>query len=66
MEFRSGKRNVFTEEINKISLSSNFDKRMLSIDSIESYAYRMNKDLVFKKEDIKCSNTTKKYNNVYL
>ena len=30
--------NVFTEEINKIALSSNDDKRMQSIDSIETYA----------------------------
>ena len=27
---------VFTEEFNKIALSSNDDKRMLSIDSIET------------------------------
>ena len=26
---------------------------MQSIDSIETYAYRMNKDLVYKKEEIK-------------
>ena len=37
---------VFTEEINKIALSSNDDKRMQSINSIETYAYGMNKDLV--------------------
>ena len=29
-------RHVFTEEINKIALSSNNDKRMQSIDSIET------------------------------
>ena len=44
--FKSERHNVFTEEINKIALSSNYDKRMQSIDSTESYAYRMNKDLV--------------------
>ena len=38
--FRSEKHNVFTEEINKIALSSNDDKRMQSIDSIETYACR--------------------------
>ena len=32
--FKSERHNVFTEEINKISLSSNDDKRMQSIDSI--------------------------------
>ena len=42
---------VFTEEINKIALSSNDDKRMQSIDSIETYAYGMRKDLVSEKEE---------------
>ena len=36
--FKSERNNVFTEEINKTSLSLNDDKRMLSIDSIETYA----------------------------
>ena len=43
--FKSERHNVFTEEINKIALSSNDDKRMQSIDSIETYAYRTRKDL---------------------
>ena len=34
------KRNVFTEVINKIVLCSNDDKRMQSIDSIETYAHK--------------------------
>ena len=38
--------NVFTEEINTIALSSNDDKKMQSFDSIETYAYRMSKDLL--------------------
>ena len=54
--FKCKRHNVFTEEINKITLSSNDDKRMQSIDSIETYAYGMNKDLVCKKKEIKCSN----------
>ena len=44
--FKSERHNVFTEEINKIALSSNDDKRMQSIDLIETYAYGTNKDLV--------------------
>ena len=54
--FRSEKRNVFAEEINKIALSSNDDKRIQSIDSIETYAYEMSKDLACKKKEIKCNN----------
>ena len=47
--FNSGRRNAFTEEINKIAFSSNDDKRMQSINSIEIYAYRMREDLVSEK-----------------
>ena len=48
---------LFTEEINKIALSSNDDKRMQTINLIETYVYRMSietyaygtsKDLVSK------------------
>ena len=55
--------NVFPEEIIKISLSSNDDKRIQSIDLIETYTYGTNKDLVSEKEDIKCKNITKWYKN---
>ena len=44
--FKNEIKNVFTEEVNKIYLSSNNDKRMQTIDSIETYAYGMSKDLV--------------------
>ena len=53
--------NVFTEEINKIALSSNDDKRMQAIDLIGTYAYGSSKDLVSDKEEIKCSNIIKRY-----
>ena len=33
-----------------LDLSSNDDKRIQSIDLIETYAYRINKDLVWKKK----------------
>ena len=46
--FKSEKHNIFTNEVNKISLSSNNDKRIQSIDSIETYAYGTSKDLVEK------------------
>ena len=59
--FESERHNVFIEEINKIALSSNDDKRMQSIDSIETYAYGTSQDLVSDKEKIKCSNIRKRY-----
>ena len=52
--FKSERHNAFIEEINKIALSSNDDKRMQSIDSIEIYAYGTSKDLVSEKVDIEC------------
>ena len=48
--FKSERHNVFTEKINKIALSSNDDKRMQSIDSIETYACGMNKNLEEEEE----------------
>ena len=52
---KSERHSVFTEEINKIVLSSNNDKRIQSIDSIETHAYGTSKNLVIKKEMIKCN-----------
>ena len=46
------------------ALSSNDDKRIQSIDSTKKYVYGMNKDLVYKKEEIKCNNIIKQYKNV--
>ena len=54
--FKSERQNVFNEEINKITLSSNDDKRMQSISLIEIYAYETSKYLVSDKEEIKCNN----------
>ena len=47
--FKTERLNVFTEKINKIALSSNYDKRMQPIASIETNAYGTSKDLVSKK-----------------
>ena len=46
---------------NKIVLSSNDEKRIQSIDSIEQCAYGMSEDLVCKKEQIKSNNIIKQY-----
>ena len=37
---------------------------MQSIDLVGTYAYEMNKDLLCKKEEIKCKNLIKQYKNV--
>ena len=58
--FKSERYNVLTEEINKIALSSNDDKRMQSIHSIETYAYGTCKDIVSDQEEIKCNNIIKR------
>ena len=60
-KFKSERHNVFTEEINKIALTSNDDKRMQSIDLIETYTYGISKILISDKEETKCSNTIKCY-----
>ena len=59
--FRSEKHNLFTEEVNKTALSTNNDKKIQSIDSMEKCVYGTNKDLVCKKEEIKCDNIIKQY-----
>ena len=59
-KFKREKHKVFTEEINKIALSSNQDKRIQSIDFIETYVYRTSKDLVSGKEEVKCNNIIKR------
>ena len=55
------KDNFFTEAANKIVLSSNDDKKMQSIDSIERYTYGVSKGLVSEKEEVKCKNIIKQY-----
>ena len=62
--FKSERRNVFTEEINKIALSSNDDKKIKSIDSVKTYANGMKKDLVCKNKKIKCNNIKTQYKTV--
>ena len=40
--FKNETHNVYTEEINKIALSSNDDKRLQTFDRITTYPYRTN------------------------
>ena len=64
LTFKSEKHDIFTEKINKTSLSSNDDKEISSIDAMETYEYRMSKDLIWKKEKSKPGNIIKQYKNV--
>ena len=64
--FKSENDNVFTEEINSFTLTSNDDKWMQSIDLIETYAYEKSKDLLSEKEEIKCSNIIKQYKKIQI
>ena len=50
--FRSEKHNAFTEEINKIALSSNNDKRIQSIHTVETHSYSMRKDQFVRKRKL--------------
>ena len=64
--FRSEKHNVFIEKVSKIALTLNDDKRKQSIDSREAYACGTSKNLVCKKEEIKCNKITIKCKNELL
>ena len=52
--FRGKKHNLFTEEINKTALNANDDKRIQSIDSVETYSHGSIKEI--EKKEIKCYN----------
>ena len=62
--FKGERHNVFIEEINKIVLSYDDDKRMHSIDSLEICTRETSKYLVCKKEGIKCKDIIKQYKNI--
>ena len=50
---RSRKHKICFEEVIKIALSGNDDKKIQSVDSMEISAYGTSKDLVCRKEEIK-------------
>ena len=49
-KFKSERHNVYTEEVNKISLSSNEDKRLQTFERITSYPYGVSVEKVYKTE----------------
>ena len=52
--FKCDYHEVYTEEINKISLSSNDDKRLQTYDRIKTYPYGTNSFKVCESEMLKC------------
>ena len=48
--FRIEKHNVFTVKVNNIALSANDDKRIQSIDSIETYSYGTNREIIHRRK----------------
>ena len=48
--FQSYNHDVYTEEVNKIALSSNNDKRIPTFDKVETYPYRTNAFKVYENE----------------
>ena len=48
--FQSYNHDVYTEEVNKIALSSNNDKRIQTFDKVETYPYRTNTFKVYENE----------------
>ena len=52
--FKSDYHNVCTEQIYKIALSSNDDKRLQTFDKITTHPYQTNSFKVCKKWEVKC------------
>ena len=50
LRFKSDHHNVYTEEVNKIALSSNDDKRMQTFDRVTTYPYGTNSFKVYESE----------------
>ena len=44
--FKSDHHKVYKEEVNKIALSSNDDKRLQTFDGIETYSYRTTNEML--------------------
>ena len=60
-KFRSGKNNAFAEEVNKITLNANDDRRIQLIYLIEIHEYGTNDEITQRKEEIQCNNIIKQY-----
>ena len=52
LRFKSDHHNVYTEEVNKIALNSNDDKRLQTFDRVTTYPYGTNAFTVYESEMI--------------
>ena len=59
--FRSYDHKVYTEEVNKIALSSNDDKRLQTFDKVTTYLYGTNAFKVCESESQKTVNISDKF-----
>ena len=59
--FKSDHHKVYTEEVNKIALSSNDDKRLKAFDKVTTYPYGTNAFKVCESEFQKTVNINDKY-----
>ena len=50
LRFKSDHHNVYTEEINKVAISSNDDKRLQTFDRVTTYQYGTNAFKIFELE----------------
>ena len=48
--FKNDRHDMYTEEINKIALSFNDDKRLIAYDGITTYPYRISAGVLCKQE----------------
>ena len=58
-KFRTQKHNVFTEDVNKIAMRADDNKRIQSTNSIETFVCGTSKDIIHKNEETKCNNMIK-------
>ena len=52
---------VFNDKVNRIVLSTNDDKIMQLISSTKRHVYETNKEIIHRKEKLKCNNVIKQY-----
>ena len=63
LRFKSDLHIVYTEEVNKIAISSNDDKRLQTYDKVTTYPYGTNAFKVCESEMIAVKNIHKSYND---